>query len=173
METFIDILKITIPALITFLAVYVVLNKFMDNEHKKRMFEYRKENQKLLTPVRIQAYERLILFLERITPVNLSNRVYKNGMSARMMQTEMLKNIRSEYEHNLSQQIFISSEAWIHLKNAKEEVIKIINVAATKAPNDADGISYTKAIYAIMKEMNANPTEQAMEVIKKEVQRYF
>lgn len=173
MELFLDILKITIPALITFLAVYLVLTKFLDNEQKKRVFEFRKENQKVLTPVRIQAYERLVLYLERISPSSLTQRVHRPGMSAKSMQIEMIKAIRSEYEHNLSQQLFISNESWYLLKQGKEELIKIINIAAAQLKDSADGIALTQSIYKVINDTKAKPIEKALVALNKEVQRLF
>ncbi len=112
MNTFLDVLKYTIPSLIVFATAYFILKTFIESEEKKRTLEIRTKNQKLITPIRLQAYERLTLFLERISPNSVILRVQKPNMTASQLQREMLNIIRTEFEHNLSQQIYISKQAW-------------------------------------------------------------
>ena len=91
--------------------------------------EKKDETRKAIAPLRFQAYERIVLFLERISPPNMVLRVNKAGMSKEMLQGELLRTVREEYEHNLAQQIYVSDEAWEQVKNAKEEVLSEINTA--------------------------------------------
>lgn len=77
MEEILDILKYILPSLVVLAATLLVIKKFMDAEQRKHMYEIRKENQKVTTPLRLQAYERIVLFLERISPENLVLRVHK------------------------------------------------------------------------------------------------
>jgi len=83
--------------------------------------------------VNFQAYERLVLFLERINPSNMVLRMHKNNASAQMLEADMVKSIREEYEHNLSQQIYFSDEIWKLIKLAKEETIKLISLLKSRA----------------------------------------
>ncbi len=94
---------------------------------------------KTITPIKLQAYERIVLFLERISTESLIMRTVKPGMTAQQLHSALIANIRSEYEHNLSQQIYMSNEAWEMVKNAKGTVIRIINNIATKLPPTATG----------------------------------
>ena len=80
----------------------------------------------------MQAYERLVLFLERMNPDNLVLRCYEPTMDSKLLKDVMVQNIRNEFEHNLSQQLYISNEAWALIKNAKEEMISTINTVFTK-----------------------------------------
>ena len=84
MEEFLDILKYILPSLVVLAATLLVIKKFMDAEQRKHMYEIRKENQKVVTPLRLQAYERIVLLMERISPENLVLRVHKPGMSAKL-----------------------------------------------------------------------------------------
>ena len=95
MEVALEILKYVLPAAIVFVGVYFIMQNFMENEQKKLEMRYRTDNLKLVTPVRLQAYERVILYLERINLSNLVMRTYQNGMSARELQGKMLTAIRS------------------------------------------------------------------------------
>lgn len=153
-------------------AFYTVRN-FLDNEQKKRVAEMRQANQNLVTPIRLQAYERVVMFLERISPNSLVMRVHKNGMSGLMFQSELVKTIRSEYEHNLSQQIYMSNNAWQMVITSKEEIIKLINIAATKVPETASGLELAQMILSIAGQLNKLPTQVAIEYIKKEIGQNF
>lgn len=173
MDRVFDILIIILPSLIVFLTAFYTLKKFMDNEQKKRLLELRKDTQKVITPIRLQAYERATLFLERISPDALVTRVHKNGMGARLLQAELLKTVRSEFDHNLSQQIYMSDNAWARVKNAKEEIIKLVNLASSKVKDDGSGIDLSKIILKVSLQVEKLPTQAALEYIKKEIRQSF
>ncbi len=135
-----EILKYTIPSIVVLLTAYFLVKRFLDNSEKKRLLELKYEQQKItqqtVVPIRMQAYERLMLLLERTAPNHVVLRVNTPGMGVRELQTAMTANIRDEFEHNLSQQIYISSEAWELIKNAKEEMVNTINTSAAEAGED-------------------------------------
>src|SRR6185369_7384282 len=95
-----DILKYTLPSVITFFTAYTILKLFLSSEREKRELEIRAAHYKDSLPIRLQAYERLVIFLERITPSSLFQRVNKPGMSALDLQKALIANIRLEFEHN-------------------------------------------------------------------------
>jgi len=173
MNEVLEILKYILPSIVVFLTAYYILKTFLESEHKKFLVEIRLNNQKVITPIRLQAYERVSLFLERISPNGLVMRVHKSGMSSRMFQAELLKTIRSEFEHNLSQQIYISSPVWESIKTAKEETIKIINIASARVKDDASGLDLSKAIFDVMSQLEKVPTQVALENLKREVRQVF
>lgn len=170
---FAEILKITLPALLVFLATYLTLSTMFQNDAKRRKIEFLKNNQKVTLPLRLQAYERLTLFMERISPDSLILRTNKPGMTAQNLQASMLGTIRAEWEHNLSQQLYVSVEAWELVKNAKGNVIKLINVCSDKVnPNDPS-INLSQKILDTMIEFNSNPINLAIDYMKKEVRELF
>ena len=89
-----------------------------------------KESLKVVTPIRLQAYERMALYLERISPNSLILRTFRPGMDIKALQTAMTKSIRDEWEHNLSQQVYLTTESWNRIREAKEEMINLINGSA-------------------------------------------
>ena len=133
----------------------------------------RKANQNYTTPLRLQAYERMILFLERVSLNNLVSRVQKRGMSAKQFQSDLIITVRTEFEHNLSQQIYVSQAAWDTVKLAKEEVIKVINVSATQVKDDATSAELSQKIFEILLKLEVSPTQMAISTIKKEVRQLF
>ena len=93
MEDVLDIFKYILPSVVTFLAAYFIIKAFLDREYKNKLMDLRMQNQSLITPIRLQSYERMVLFLERIALTQLVTRVHKSGMSARLLQNEMVKTI--------------------------------------------------------------------------------
>ena len=173
MNAFLDVLKYTIPSLIVFATAYFILKSFIESEEKKRTLEIRTKNQKLITPIRLQAYERLTLFLERISPNSLILRVQKPNMTASQLQREILAIIRTEFEHNLSQQIYISKQAWEVSKSAKENLVKLINASADKVNPKADAMELSKVILQTIITVGASPTQAAIDFLKTEVNQFF
>ena len=151
---------------------YLLARRYFDNQQKTQMLQMRidehREAVKLVTPIRLQAYERMALYLERINPESLVLRCYQPGMETKQLQGVMTKAIRDEWEHNLSQQVYISSESWQRIRDAKEEVIGIINSAAISIPADADPTRLAGSIFATMA-TGTLPTAPALEYLKKEM----
>jgi hypothetical protein len=166
---FLEILKLTLPSLFVLAAVYFLVKKFFDNDQKIRMLELKKAAQPTVLPLRFQAYERICVFLERITPNNLIMRTHQSGISARELQSTLLNTIRSEFEHNLSQQVFMSSQAWEQTKTAKEEVITMINLSMAALPENANGIQLCKIIFEMVIKTELQPTQKALDMIKNEI----
>lgn len=174
MDAFIEILKIILPAGAVFAAAYLIVKRFLDNDQKQRELDLKKSNQNLITPLKIQAYERIVIFLERIHPNTLVVRTNKNGYSAQQLHMELIKAIKSEYEHNLSQQIYLSPGAWEMVKNAKEEVMKLINISATKVAHDRSSNDLAMMILNITANLDKKfPSEIAIEFVKKEITRFL
>ncbi len=174
MEIIAEILKIILPAAAVFVAVYLVIKSFFGNEQRRLEHELRKTNQNVVLPLKIQAYERMVIYLERINPNSIVVRVNKSGMSAQQLQLELIKTIRTEYEHNLSQQIYLSLGSWELVKTAKEETIKLINISSTKVASDAPGNELAMTILNVAAGLDKRlPSEVAIEYLKKEIAHSF
>ncbi len=173
MEAILDVLKFTLPGLIVFATAYFMLKTFMDNEQKKRTAESKLNNQKLITPLRLQAYERLILFLERITPDQIIMRTFEPDQTVRQLQSALIQTIRAEYEHNLSQQVYVSSKTWGAIKITKENMVKIVNQCAAKLRDDAPAVDLTRVILETVMQLDKEPTSTAIELLKIEASYYF
>ncbi len=173
MNELLEILKYTIPALIVFFTAFFMIRSFLKNDQARRRFEIRLANQKTITPIRLQAYERIILFLERIAPDNLIMRLNDPKISARELQSQMLSTIRSEFDHNLSQQLYISSHGWEMVKSAKANIIKIINTQSDALGSHASSIDLSRKILEHMAQLKKYPHTAAIEYLKKEMQHYF
>jgi len=174
MDPIFEILKIILPAVAVFVAAFLIVSRFLDNERSARETELRRSSHAVITPLKLQAYERVVLFLERINPNTLVVRVNKHGFNAHQLHMELIKTIKSEYEHNLSQQIYISHGAWELVKTTKEEITKLINISATKVPQDNPANDLAMMILNITSNLGKKlPNDLALEFIKKEVNQVF
>lgn len=122
--------------------------------------------------MRLSAYERLLLFLERMSLNSLISRSRQEGMSASDLQVSMIMNVRAEFDHNLTQQLYVSKEAWEEVKKAKEETIKIINISFTKVQGQDAAIELSKVIFEqIINSEEDQPNEKAIDFLKTEAAR--
>lgn len=129
------------------------------------------ENPNIVLPLQLQAYERIILFVERIAPQNLISRVNQPGFSVLDMQIGMVSSIKSEYDHNVSQQIYVTPTAWEAVKTVKEQTISIINQLALKLPPDAPSIDLNKQILELFMLQPESPSDIASEIINAEARK--
>ena len=173
MDVLLEILKFTLPSLIVFLTVVVMLRAWSKNEEKRRKSEFNMHISDDVLPVRLQAYERSILLLERISPDSLVFRVSRPEYTARQLQQELLTSVTSEFDHNIAQQTYMSTEAWEKIKAAKNQVINLINDTATEVKPDATGPTLGKLILERLTELNAPPSRAAIEFLKTEVKTLF
>jgi hypothetical protein len=171
MENVYDILKITLPALLVFLMAWMILKNLIKNDQDRRRQELILQNTKTITPIKLHAYERLTLFLERISLESLLVRVSTTDMSAAQLHSALLKTIRSEFEHNLSQQIYMSAQAWEVVRNARSNMIRIINTEFEKLPSGSIGMAFSKQLLERVMEMEVEPTRAAIDFLKSEIAR--
>lgn len=169
MEILFEILKITIPAALVFFTAWILLGKMIRNDQDRRRQEIILQNSRTIVPIRLQAYERIILFLERITMESLLVRVNKQGMTAGQLHSALLNTIRTEFEHNLSQQIYMTRQSWEVIKNAKSNTVKTINTVAEGMPETATSVDLSRGLLERVMELDKEPTQVAIEFVKSEI----
>ncbi len=135
----------------------------------KPRIEQGDDKQKHLFPLKLQAYERIVLFMERIEPSSLVMRTKTSEMTSAQLHGALLHNIREEYEHNVAQQIYISENAWNLVKQAKEETIRIINMAANSMEEKATANELTRDIFEKMMVLPQSPSQIALDYVKQEI----
>lgn len=173
MEALLEILKYTLPALVVFLTVLVMLRNWSKNEDKRRKNEFNMHLTDDILPVRLQAYERSILLLERVSPESMILRISHADYSARQLHQELLTQITQEFEHNIAQQTYISTEAWDKMKSAKNQVINLVNETAKEVKPDAPGPTLGKLILERLSELKNSPSQVAIDYLKGEVKTLF
>lgn len=173
MELFLQILAYTVPAIVVFVVVYVMLRNFTREENARRRYLLAKEGQKTTLPIRLNAYERMVLFLERISPDSLLVRLQDDSLTALQYHATLLIDIRAEYEHNVAQQVYVSDEAWSVIKNAKENIIQLVNACAAQVPPEAPSAQLAQVILNTYNSAEDSPTLLAISFIKSEIKKYF
>ncbi len=171
MSEFLEILKYTIPAIIVLILAYLMMRQFVKIEKNRMGKEIHEASQKIIAPIRIKAYERVVLFLERILPGNIIMRVSRPGMTADQLQAFLIKTVREEYEHNMSQQLYLSSSAWELVKNAKEGMIKVINSAYAQAGEKSSASEFSQIIFNIYLEQEKSFIDIALKYVKEELEK--
>lgn len=126
------------------------------------------ESKKITIPLRLQAYERIVLFLERIQPASIVMRMQRPEMGAQELQLALARTIREEFDYNLSQQVYISSTAWEMIKNAREESISVINRASAQLSPEAPASELVKAIFNLALENETPVIAAAIHFVKDE-----
>ena len=173
MEFITDFLKFLTPAAIVSYALYATVKAFLNKELQEKRQAVHQKNAELAFPLRLQAYERLCLFLERITPNNLLVRLSGSATSVMEFQQILLREIREELYHNLSQQVYVSHEAWERVKAAQQEVSSLINQASGEVRPDAEPIELSKKIFEKIIQNNLQPTLETLQFLKTEIQKEF
>ncbi|MBN2214621.1 MAG: hypothetical protein JW723_10280 [Bacteroidales bacterium] len=164
-----EILKILLPCLVFFLMILFLVNKYFKEENRKRHHQIKTKNQEIVTPLKLQAYERIILFLERISPDNLIVRVDKPGYTCKQLHAELINTIKAEFEHNLTQQLYISVGVWEEVKNARAHLVYLINSAFEKTKPDQPSMHLSRQIFDMMVKEQRLYTTEAIKQIKEEM----
>jgi hypothetical protein len=173
MNEILDILKYTLPALIVLIAAVLIIKQVVKIDQNRRNYEMISKNQQLITPIRLQAYERLTLLLERLSPESLIMRVNKPNMTAKQLQSELLSTLRFEFDHNVSQQIYITPQVWEIIKNSRSKITQLINGAAIRVKPEDSALILSKIILEDLMALDKSPTSLALEALKNEVKILF
>ena len=125
--TLLEILKYTLPAAVMLGITYLIVQKFLVTELQRKQIALLHESQNITIPLRLQAYERLALFAERIQTRQIMPRAYETGMTVGDLRQSLVLTINAEWEHNLTQQIYVSRQIWETVKHMKEQELALIH----------------------------------------------
>ena len=166
-------LLLTIPSTGIILTVYFFLNKYFKNIKELELIKLKKQNKKEITPLKIQAYERVLLYIQRISPENLTIKNVNPNLSNQELYETLNHIIETEYEHNLTQQLYITETAWLAVQKTKNEVKQLIEVSYSKVENEKQSIQLATTIIQIFDQLEQKPTTLSNQIIKKEFNKEF
>jgi DNA primase len=146
---------------------------FIQKEVDLRKLEVRSRSIETVLPNRLQAYERMALFLERISPQNLLVRLSASGMTSKEFHQLLLGEIRNEYNHNVAQQVYMSENVWNLIKNAKEDLILSINDAASEMKMESTSLDLSRKIFEKSINKQVDPIAHALTELKREIQQTY
>ena len=168
-----DILKYSVAGIgIVYIAFYL-FKPYLDKATGIQLLEFKKSLNSQTLPLRLQAYERLVLFTERINPANLLIRLNGNGYSATELHSLIVAEIRNEYQHNVTQQIYVSTRAWDVIKRIKTDTLSLVNNAVMGLPEDATGLDLGKTILTHLSKLENDPYDMATIMIRKDLEDLF
>lgn len=166
-----EILKYILPALIVLLATWLVLYLMMKREREQREWALRKQSNKELLPVRLRGYERLALLLERTTPEHLLRDMDIAGLTVQQLQILLLKTIRMEFDHNLSQQIYVSDATWEAIILVEEEMISFVAAGAQNFAPDSPALPYAQQLITVYNTNGQTPNQLAQQRLREEARQ--
>ena len=167
------ILLMILPALMVLISVALVIFFQQKKSKLEQESSFKAARDKQVLPVIFTAYERAILFLERIRPQNILPHAESLQDPAKVLQLELVSTIREEYEHNLSQQLYIHPEAWEKLVQAKEQVITLINLSASELEENASGMELGKIILEKVSTSEELSVQRAIIMLKRDFEKYI
>ena len=163
-----EVLKYCIPALIVLLATWLVMYKLFSAEQQKREWELKKAAQKEISPIRLRAYERLALMLERTQPEHMLLDLDIASMTVPQLQQRLLQTIRLEFDHNMSQQIYVSEEVWEAITTARSMMSGFVTAIAVQLPQDSTALDYAKTLLIAYQTNGETANEKALHLLKAE-----
>ena len=169
-DVLVHLLYFTIPALVGFGITYFLMQKMMTEQQKLRILELKKQQNSQITPIKLQAYERLTLYLDRISPENLVLRLSKRGQSANQLRQELTQTVQSEYNHNISQQIYVSDESWKMITAVKEQILNTVENCYAECDETESGPELGKKILSTLMTEKTTLTQRAIQLLKKEIE---
>lgn len=172
-QLILQIALIVVPAGAVLMTAIYFMRRESEKEVRNARLELKQGRQKFFLPMRVEAYQRAVLLMERIHPNSLVMRLNNPGLPAAALQIKLLESIREEYEHNLAQQLYISSSTWKMVKQSKDETMKIVNLAGQQLGPTSNGMDLAAKIFEIVGEVGTLPTEIAVDALKKEMQELF
>jgi hypothetical protein len=172
MEIFLELLKYTIPGLVVFITAYYLLKMQLDSQQAILMQQRLNEAVKTTLPLRLQAYERLMLLCDRTSITNMLLRIRMPGMTVGELRSALLLTLNQEFEHNTSQQLYVSDTLWRIILLARDETMAAIAQAAESLdPQSPDEAMVQRLIRIVDAQENGSPLQKAMTAIRTEAGR--
>jgi hypothetical protein len=162
------LLGLTIPSVIVLVAVYLMFKQYFAHQTQTFLLQSQKSRDQITLPLRLQAYERLTLLCERIEITDLILRLQTQGSTASEMQAALIMAVQQEYEHNLTQQLYVSEELWQILVLAKNKTMDLISLGAAGLPSGASSNEFVNALLEAASREPQLPSHIAKKAIKSE-----
>jgi hypothetical protein len=168
-----EILKLIVAGVGVVYVAFYLLKPYLDKSESLQLIELKKSISSQTLPLRFQAYERIVLFVERVNPSNMLVRMGGTELSAYELHSIVVAEIRNEFQHNITQQIYVSSRAWAIVKRVKDDTLSITTNAVKGLPANATGLDLSKTILAHLSHLEDNPYDIALNIIREDMEAFF
>jgi hypothetical protein len=153
--------------------ILYLFNTWIKHRERAWMFALKQDNNKALAPLRISAYERIIVMLERCTPQAMVMRLSTSSSNATFLHLDLTKELREEFEHNISLQMYVSEECWNKVKRAKEETGELYKVAFTRVNAGSSASDYAREILHLEATVGNSAIREAIVAVRSEMGKHF
>jgi len=168
-----DILKFTVAGIGVVLVAFYLFKPYLDKNERLQILELKKSADNQTLPLRLQAYERVVLFIERINPASLLLRLNGAGFSAAELHHQAVQEVSSEYQHNITQQVYVSSRAWAVVRRLKDDTVSLLNSTLRALPQDASALDFSRALLTHLSQLEHNPYDTAASIIRNDLEELF
>jgi len=168
-----DILKLTIAGVGVVWVAFYLIKPYLDKNERLQVLELKKSADNQTLPLRLQAYERVTLLVERINPSSLLVRLNGAAYSAAELHHLAIQEVNNEYQHNITQQVYVSSRAWAVVRRLKDDTVGLLNNTARSLPENATGLDFSRALLTHLSQVEDNPYDIAGGLIHKDLEELF
>ncbi|WP_107830988.1 hypothetical protein ABZR88_22370 [Mucilaginibacter yixingensis] len=169
----VEVFKYAVAGILVLFAALYLFKPYLNNQEKFKLIEFRRAQAAQTLPMRLQAYERLILLIDRINPANMLIRLNANAYSAAELHSLIINEVRNEYQHNVTQQLYVSPASWTVAKRIKADTTNLVNNVARTLPGDATGLDLGRAILTQLSQAEIDPYDAAAQLIRADVTELF
>ena len=168
-----EVLKLTVAGIGVVMVAFYLLKPFLQNKEKIQLLELKKATGAQTLPLRLQAYERMVLLVDRINPSNLLLRLNTSGYTAAELHSLIVTEVRNEYQHNVTQQLYVSARAWGLVKRIKDDTLNLAAGAAKSLPEGASGLELGRVMLIHLSKMENDPYDVATNMIRADLEELF
>ncbi len=173
MNSFLEILKIVLPASLVLYGMYLAIKVMVSKSLLAKELDLKQKSLEITLPARMQAFERMTLFLERISTDSLLVRLNKQGMTASVLHYAILEEVRNEFNHNVAQQVYLNKELWSRVVAAKEDLITKVNATFEEIDPEATSLEYAKKLLELTMANDIDAIDYALTSLKEELGKYY
>lgn len=168
-----EVVKFAVAGIAIVMVAFYLARPYLDNKEKLQLLDLKKATSAQTLPLRLQAYERVVLLIDRINPSNMLVRLNASVYTAAELQSLIVAEVRNEFQHNVTQQLYISGRAWALVKRLKDDTINLCTGAAKSLPADANGLDLGRAMLAQLAKMEHDPYDVAINMIRTDIEQLF
>jgi hypothetical protein len=168
-----EVVKFTIAGIGVVMVAFYLFKPYLENREKLQLLELKKATSTQTLPLRLQAYERMVLFIDRINPSNLLLRLNTGAYTAAELNSIIITEIRTEFQHNVTQQLYVSARSWALVKRVKDDTLNLVANVSKAMPEGSTGLDMGRAILIHLSRLENDPYDGAASLIRTDLEELF
>jgi hypothetical protein len=168
-----EVLKFTLAGIGVVMVAFYLAKPYLENREKLQLLDLKKSTSAQTLPLRLQAYERVVLFIDLINPANLLPRLNATAYTAAELHSLIVTEVRNEFQHNVTQQLYVSGRAWQLVKRIKDDTLNLVNNVSKSLPEGSSGLDFSRAILSHLSKLEADPYDTAVNMVRTDLEELF